>query len=241
MSRNSGRALNELRKVKITKNYITHPAGSVLIQMGDTKVICAATIEDRVPPFLRDKKSGWVTAEYSMIPSSTHTRTAREASRGKLSGRTQEIQRLIGRSLRTVVDLEKMGERTVWIDCDVIQADGGTRCASITGAFIALALAFKKLRKEKVIETMPLRDYVAAVSVGINDGRNILDLDYSEDSVAGVDLNVIKTGAGGFIEIQGTAERDPFDNKQLADLLELADKGIRELVEIQKKAVGDIF
>ncbi len=241
MSRNSGRALNELRKVKITKHYITHPAGSVLIQMGETKVICAASIEDRVPPFLRDKKSGWVTAEYSMIPSSTHTRTTREASRGKLSGRTQEIQRLIGRSLRTIVDLEKMGERTVWIDCDVIQADGGTRCASITGAFIALALAFKKLKKEKVIDVIPIRDYVAAVSVGIAEGKNILDLDYSEDSEADVDLNIIKTGSGGFIEIQGTAERDPFDDKQLGDLLALADKGIKELVEVQKKAVGDLL
>jgi ribonuclease PH len=241
MSRNSGRALNELRKVKITKHYITHPAGSVLIQMGDTKVICAASVEDRVPPFLRDKKSGWVTAEYSMIPSSTHTRTTREASRGKLSGRTQEIQRLIGRSLRTIVDLEKMGERTVWIDCDVIQADGGTRCASITGAFIALALAFKKLKKEKVIDVIPIRDYVAAVSVGIAEGKNILDLDYSEDSEADVDLNIIKTGSGGFIEIQGTAERDPFDDKQLGDLLALADKGIKELVEVQKKAVGDLL
>ena len=209
--------------------------------MGNTKVICAASVEDRVPPFLRDKKTGWVTAEYSMIPSSTHTRTAREASRGKLSGRTQEIQRLIGRSLRTIVDMEKMGERTVWIDCDVIQADGGTRCASITGAFIALALAFKKLKKEKVIDEVPIRDYVAAVSVGIAEGNQLLDLDYSEDSEAAVDLNIIKTGSGGFIEIQGTAERDPFNDKQLRDLLALADKGIKELIDVQKKAVGDIF
>ena len=241
MSRNSGRALDELRKVKVTKHYITHPAGCALIQMGNTKVICAASVEDRVPPFLRDKKTGWVTAEYSMIPSSTHTRTAREASRGKLSGRTQEIQRLIGRSLRTIVDMEKMGERTVWIDCDVIQADGGTRCASITGAFIALALAFKKLKKEKVIDQVPIRDYVAAVSVGIAEGNQLLDLDYSEDSEAAVDLNIIKTGSGGFIEIQGTAERDPFNDKQLRDLLALADKGIKELIDVQKKAVGDIF
>jgi len=241
MSRNSGRALDELRKVKVTKHYITHPAGCALIQMGNTKVICAASVEDRVPPFLRDKKTGWVTAEYSMIPSSTHTRTAREASRGKLSGRTQEIQRLLGRSLRTIVDMEKMGERTVWIDCDVIQADGGTRCASITGAFIALALAFKKLKKEKVIDQVPIRDYVAAVSVGIAEGNQLLDLDYSEDSEAAVDLNIIKTGSGGFIEIQGTAERDPFNDKQLRDLLALADKGIKELIDVQKKAVGDIF
>ena len=170
MPRNEGRANDEMRKVKITKNFIIYPAGSVLIQVGRTKVSCAATVEDKVPPFLRDKKSGWVTAEYSMMPSSTHTRTTREASRGKLSGRTQEIQRLIGRSLRTIVDLEGLGERTIWIDCDVIQADGGTRCASITGAFIAMALAMKKLKKEKLIDSIPIRDYVAAISVGIAGG-----------------------------------------------------------------------
>jgi ribonuclease PH len=173
-----------------------------------------------------------------MLPSSTHTRTTRESSRGKLSGRTQEIQRLIGRSLRAVVDREKLGERTVWVDCDVIQADGGTRCASITGAFIALALAMKHLKKKKLIEEIPIRDFVSAVSVGVINGKNCLDLDYSEDSEADVDLNVVKTGKGGFVEIQGTAEREPFTDKQMKDMLTLADKGIKELVAIQKKAVG---
>jgi ribonuclease PH len=237
MARYEGRANNEMRKVDVIKNFIIYPAGSVLIQVGNTKVSCSATVENKVPPFLRDKKTGWVTAEYSMMPSSTHTRTQREASKGKLSGRTQEIQRLIGRSLRTVVDLDQLGERTVWIDCDVIQADGGTRCASITGAFIALALALKKLKKENIIETIPIRDYVAAISVGIAEGNNILDLDYSEDSSADVDLNIVKTGSGGFVEIQGTAEREPFSDEQLASLLGLADKGIKELIEIQKSVI----
>lgn len=233
------RAHNELRKVKLVKNYLKHPAGSVLIQMGHTKVICAANIESKVPHFLRDKNQGWVTAEYSMIPSATHTRTVREASRGKLSGRTQEIQRLIGRSLRSVVDLQKLGERTVWLDCDVIQADGGTRCASITGAFVALVLALKKLKKEKLIATIPVKDSVAAISVGICGGKKMLDLDYDEDSNASVDLNIVKTGSGDYVEIQGTAEQDPFNRKQLDGLFLLADKGIRELIAIQKKALGD--
>ena len=175
-----------------------------------------------------------------MLPSSTHTRTSREASRGKLSGRTQEIQRLIGRSLRTIVDLEKLGERTVWIDCDVIQADGGTRCASITGSFIALMLAMKKLKKDKLIDQIPIRDYVAAISVGIVNGKNLLDLDYSEDSEADVDLNIVKTGSGGFVEIQGTAEREPFTDKQMKTMLALADKGIKQLVTIQKQTVGKL-
>lgn len=238
MSRSDGRAVNEIRKVKVIKNFIQHPEGSVLIQMGGTKVICAATVEDKVPSFMRGKGSGWVTAEYSMIPPATHSRTIREASKGKLSGRTQEIQRLIGRSLRTVVDLEKLGERTVWIDCDVIQADGGTRCASITGAFMALVLALTRLKKNKLIETIPIKDYVAAISVGVVDGKKLLDLDYSEDSTASVDMNIIKTGSGGFVELQGTAEKEPFDDKQLAALLTLADKGIKELVALQKKTVG---
>ncbi len=236
--RNDNRANDELRAVKITKNFIDYPAGCVLVQMGRTRVVCAASVEEKVPPFLRDKNSGWVTAEYSMIPSATHTRGTREASKGKLSGRTQEIQRLIGRSLRTVVDLEQLGERTIWIDCDVIQADGGTRCASITGSFIALALALKKLKKDKVIDSVPILDFVAAVSVGIAGGNNVLDLDYSEDSTASVDLNIVKTGSGGFVEIQGTAEKEPFDDKQMAALLSLADKGIKELIEIQKKIIG---
>ena len=240
MSRNNGRNPGELRKIKVTKNFIQHPDGSVLIQMGGTRVICAATVEDKVPFFLRDKGSGWITAEYSMIPSSTHTRSVRESSRGKLSGRTQEIQRLIGRSIRAVVDLPKLGERTIWMDCDVIQADGGTRCASITGAFMALILALKKMKKEKLIETIPIKDYVAAVSVGVIDGKRLLDLDYSEDSTASVDLNVVKTGGGKFIEIQGTAEKDPFDDKQMSAMLSLADKGIKELVALQEKTVGPL-
>lgn len=240
MSRPSGRSSNQLRDVKVTKNYISHPHGSVLFQMGGTRVLCSASVDNKVPSFLRDKNQGWVTAEYSMLPSSTHTRTPREASRGKLTGRTQEIQRLIGRSLRSIIDLEKLGERTVWIDCDVIQADGGTRCASITGAFIALMLAMKKLKKDKLIKEIPVRDYVAAISVGIVDGKNCLDLDYAEDSEADVDMNVIKTGSGGFVEIQGTAEREPFTDKQMKEMLALADKGIKELIAIQKKAVGNL-
>ena len=238
MDRPSGRAPGELRNVKIVKNFTCHPQGSVLIQMGQTKVICAATVEEKVPSFLRGKNSGWVTAEYSMLPSATNTRIAREASRGKLSGRTQEIQRLIGRSLRAVIDLQALGERTVWIDCDVIQADGGTRCASITGAFIALVLALKKLKKEKIIDNLPIRDYVAAVSVGIlEDKLNILDLDYAEDSTASVDLNVVKTGSGGFVEIQGTAEEEPFTPEQFTKLMALARKGVDELVKAQGEAL----
>lgn len=240
MKRNDGRALNEIRNVKVIKNYIEHAEGSVLIQVGKTKVICAATIEEKVPSFLRDKQTGWITAEYSMLPSATHTRTVREASRGKLSGRTHEIQRLIGRSLRTVVNMEKIGPRTIWIDCDVIQADGGTRCASITGAFIAVCLALKNLKKKKLIDAIPVKDFVAAISVGVIEGKNFLDLDYSEDSTAHVDMNIIKTSAGKYVEIQGTAEKEPFDDKQMANLLALAGKGINELIEIQKQAVGSL-
>jgi ribonuclease PH len=238
MKRNNDRANNEIRKVKITKNYIKYPAGSVLIQMGNTRVICSATVEEKVPPFLRDKNQGWVTAEYSMLPSSTHTRTSREASRGKQSGRTQEIQRLIGRSLRAVVDMKKLGERTIWIDCDVIQADGGTRCASITGAYVAVALAVKKLKKDKVIQENPILDSIAAVSVGIIQGKKLLDLEYEEDSIACVDLNIVKTGSGKYVEIQGTAEQNPFDRKEMDQLLDLGDKGIRELTEIQNTVIG---
>jgi ribonuclease PH len=238
MKRNNDRVKNEIRKVKITKNYIKYPAGSVLIQMGNTRVICSATVEEKVPPFLRDKNQGWVTAEYSMLPSSTHTRTSREASRGKQSGRTQELQRLIGRSLRAVVDLKKLGERTIWVDCDVIQADGGTRCASITGAYVAVALAVKKLKKDKVIKEDPILDSIAAISVGILQGKKVLDLEYEEDSVACVDLNIVKTGGGKYVEIQGTAEQNPFDRKEMDQMLDLADKGIRELTEIQNTVIG---
>jgi ribonuclease PH len=238
MKRNNDRAVNEIRKVKITKNYIKYPAGSVLIQMGNTRVICSATLEEKVPPFLRDKNQGWVTAEYSMLPSSTHTRTSREASRGKQSGRTQEIQRLIGRSLRAIVDMNKLGERTIWIDCDVIQADGGTRCASITGAYVAVALAVKKLLKDNVIKENPLIDSIAAVSVGILQGEKLLDLEYEEDSVASVDLNIVKTGSGKYVEIQGTAEQNPFDRKEMDQLLDLGDKGIQELTDLQNAVIG---
>ncbi len=240
MSRNDGRAPNQMRTVSIKKNFIKHAEGSVLIQVGGTKVICNASVEEKVPPFLRDKKQGWVTAEYSMLPRSTHTRTPRESSRGKISGRTQEIQRLIGRSLRTVVNMEKLGERTIWIDCDVIQADGGTRTASITGAFVALCLALKQLKKDKLIDALPIKDYVAATSVGILEGKKILDLDYSEDSVAEVDMNIVKTGSGGFVEIQGTAEQEPFSDKDMEAMLSLANKGIKELIILQKKAIGSL-
>jgi ribonuclease PH len=240
MPRFNGRSSNQTRHVKVTKNYIIHPHGSVLFEMGNTRVLCSASVDNKVPSFLRDKGQGWVTAEYSMLPSSTNTRTLREASKGKVSGRTQEIQRLIGRSLRSIINLKKLGERTVWIDCDVIQADGGTRCASITGAFIALMLAMKKLKKDKLIKEIPVRDYVAAISVGVVNGKNYLDLDYSEDSEADVDMNIIKTGTGGFVEIQGTAEREPFSDKQMKAMLTLADKGIKQLVAIQKKVIGTL-
>lgn len=238
MTRESGRKADEMRKVTIIKNFIHHPQGSVLIQVGLTKVICAATVEEKVPFFLRDKKSGWITAEYSMLPSSTHTRTSREATRGKQTGRTQEIQRLIGRSLRCVVDLTQLGERTIWIDCDVIQADGGTRCAAITGAFVAMVLAMKKLKKNKLIDTVPVREFVAATSVGIVDGQKVLDLEYSEDSQASVDMNLVKTSSGKFVEIQGTAEKEPFDDEQMTTMLALGEKGIKELIALQKKTIG---
>ena len=240
MPRFNGRSSNQARQIKVTKNYIIHPHGSVLFEMGNTRVLCSASVDNKVPSFLRDKGQGWVTAEYSMLPSSTNTRTSREATKGKVSGRTQEIQRLIGRSLRSIINLKKFGERTVWIDCDVIQADGGTRCASITGAFIALMLAMKKLKKDKLIKEIPVRDYVAAISVGVVNGKNYLDLDYSEDSEADVDMNIIKTGTGGFVELQGTAEREPFSDKQMKAMLTLADKGIKQLVAIQKKVIGTL-
>ncbi|MCH6581021.1 MAG: ribonuclease PH [Nitrospinae bacterium] len=240
MTRNDGRTPNQMRAVSIKKHFIKHAEGSVLIQVGNTQVICNASVEDKVPPFLRDKKQGWVTAEYSMLPRSTHTRTPRESSRGKVSGRTQEIQRLIGRSLRTVVDMEQLGERTLWIDCDVIQADGGTRTASITGAFVAMCLALKQLKKDKLIDVFPVKDFLAATSVGILNGKKILDLDYSEDSEAEVDMNIVKTGSGGFVEVQGTAEREPFSDKDMTDLLSLAHKGIKELIVLQKKALGSL-
>src|SRR6186997_1511878 len=238
--RSDNRAPNELRETKLTPNFIPHAEGSVLIEAGRTKVICTASLEDRVPPFLRNTGKGWVTAEYGMIPRATNTRMTREASQGKVGGRTQEIQRLIGRSLRSVTNLPALGERTIRIDCDVIQADGGTRTASITGAFVALALALEKLRERDVVKVIPLSDYVAATSVGIVDGEPLLDLAYDDDSRADVDMNIVKTGDGRFIEVQGTAEAIPFGREALITLLDLADLGIRQLVEKQRAIVGHL-
>src|SRR3954452_1712792 len=231
--RSDKRPANELRSTTITPNYLMHAEGSVLIEAGHTKVICTASVEDRVPQFLRGGGKGWVTAEYGMLPRATTTRMQREASQGKVGGRTQEIQRLIGRSLRSVTNLAALGERTVWVDCDVIQADGGTRTASITGAFAALALALEKLRERDAIRTIPLTDYVAAISVGIVGGEPLLDLAYADDSKADVDMNIVKTGDGRFIEVQGTAEADPFGREALTALLDLAAHGIRQLAEKQ--------
>ena len=236
MSRPDGRKLNQLREVRITKGYITHPEGSCLIEFGDTRVICTASVEERVPPFLQNSGKGWVTAEYGMLPGSTNTRIKRDRAAG--SGRTLEIQRLIGRSLRGVVALDKLGERTVKIDCDVIQADGGTRTASITGGYIALALALQKLKKQGVLEEIPLTDCVAAISVGLYKGEEILDLNYIEDSNADMDMNVVMMGNGEFIEVQGTGEGSSFSKKELDGLLSLAQKGIEELIKIQKEIIG---
>ncbi len=237
MTRSDGRQWDELRRVKITRHYIKHAEGSVLIEVGDTKVICTATVEDGTPSFLKDTGSGWVRAEYSMLPRSTHIRAPRESVRGKLGGRTQEIQRLIGRSLRSVTNLNAFGERTILLDCDVIQADGGTRTASITGAYVALVDAFLWLRQRGEIEEIPIKDSVAAVSVGIVNGQMLLDLDYSEDSRAQVDMNLVMTSEGKFVEIQGTAEETPFTKDELDKMISLAVKGIRELSKIQSQAL----
>src|SRR4029077_8114448 len=234
------RAPNALRDTTITPDFLPHAEGSVLIEAGRTKVICTASVEDRVPPFLRNSGKGWVTAEYGMLPRATNTRMTREASTGKVGGRTQEIQRLIGRSLRAVMNLQGLGERTIWIDCDVIQADGGTRTASITGAFVALALALEKMRQRDLIRTIPLSDYVAATSVGIVDGEPLVDLAYEDDSRAEVDMNIVKTGDGRFIEVQGTAEAIPFGREALNRLLDLADAGIRQLIDKQRAIVGHL-
>src|SRR5437773_8518011 len=239
--RSDHRPANELRDTTLISNYLMHAEGSVLISAGHTKVICTASIEDRVPPFLRNTGKGWVTAEYGMLPRATSTRMTREASAGKVGGRTQEIQRLIGRSLRAVTNLAALGERSIWIDCDVIQADAGTRTASITGAFVALALALEKMREREMIKTIPLADYVAATSVGIVDGEPLLDLAYEDDSRAEVDMNVVKTGNGRFIEVQGTAEAMPFGRDALNELLDLADHGIGQLVAKQKAIVGRLI
>jgi ribonuclease PH len=238
MTRSDGRSPSQLRPTTITPGYLAHAEGSVLIEVGRTRVICTASVEDRVPPFLRNAGKGWVTAEYGMLPRATSTRTQRESSAGKVGGRTQEIQRLIGRSLRSITKLNELGERTVWIDCDVIQADGGTRTASITGGFVALVLALQRMRELALIRTIPIVDYVAATSVGIVDGAALLDLAYEEDSKAEVDMNFVKTGDGRFIELQGTAEGLPFDRRALDALMGLADEGIKELIEKQRAVVG---
>ncbi len=236
--RADGRGKGILRKVKITRGYMKFADGSCLIEVGNTKVICTGSIEEGVPQFLRGKGTGWITAEYGMLPRSTKSRIVRESARGKVGGRTHEIQRLIGRSLRSVVDLGRLGERTIWIDCDVIQADGGTRTASITGSFIALVDALICLKKEGLFEEIPVNDYVAAVSIGMLDGKPALDLDYEEDAQAEVDMNIVMTGSGKFIEVQGTAEGAPFDSKGLSGLIRLAKRGIKRLVTIQKRALG---
>lgn len=230
---------NQLRPIKIETDYLKHPEGSVLISVGETKVICNASVEDRVPPFMRNQGKGWITAEYAMLPRATEQRNIRESSKGKVTGRTMEIQRLIGRALRAVIDLDKIGERTIWVDCDVIQADGGTRTASITGAFVAVAIALSKLAESKTIKSMPIRDFLAATSVGVlPDGSEVLDLQYAEDSIAEVDMNVVMTGKGEFVEIQGTGEEATFSYRQLQQMLALAEEGMTELFELQKQAIG---
>ncbi|HEX4927104.1 MAG TPA: ribonuclease PH [Burkholderiales bacterium] len=236
-ARPSGRRPDELRPVRITRGYTKHAEGSVLVAFGDTKVLCTASVEERVPPFLKESGRGWVTAEYGMLPRSTHTRSDREAARGKQSGRTQEIQRLIGRALRAVVDLSALGPRTVQIDCDVLQADGGTRTAAITGAFVALQDSMNELQSRKLIAQNPIREFVAAVSVGMYQGAPVLDLDYAEDSACGCDMNMVMTGGGNFVEIQGTAEGETFGRRELDALVGLAERGIRELIGYQKRAL----
>jgi len=236
--RPSKRRPDQLRAVKIERNYTKHAEGSVLVCFGDTKVLCTASVDTKVPPFLKGRGQGWLTAEYGMLPRATNTRGDREAARGKQSGRTQEIQRLIGRSMRAVVDLSKLGERTIQIDCDVLQADGGTRTASITGAFVAVYDALRWLQGRGMIDQLPVKEFVAAVSVGVYGGVPVLDLDYAEDSSCDTDMNVVMTGSGGFIEVQGTAEGAAFSRKELDELLVLADKGIRELVAAQKQSLA---
>jgi len=240
MTRADGRKNNELRKLKITKDYIKYAEGSCFVELGNTKIIATASVENGVPHFLRNSGNGWVTSEYGMIPRSCKSRVPREVSKGKLGGRTHEIQRLIGRSLRSVTDTTKLGERTIWLDCDVVQADGGTRCASVTGGFVALALALNKMKKDGLLKSVPLADYVAAISVGIINGEVVLDLDYEEDSKGAVDMNVVMTGKGKFIEIQGTAEREPFKKEDLNRLTLSAEKGIQEIITIQKKILKEI-
>ncbi|HEU19193.1 MAG TPA: ribonuclease PH [Deltaproteobacteria bacterium] len=238
--RNSGRKNDEMRQLRIRRDFLLYPKGSVLIELGDTRVICTASLENGVPPFLRDTGRGWLTAEYSMLPMSTPERNMRESSRGRIGGRTHEIQRLIGRSLRAITDLNSFGERTMYIDCDVIQADGGTRTASITGSFVAMIDAFRSLRNDGIIDRIPVAEYVAAVSAGIVDGEVLLDLDYREDSQAEVDMNIIMTRSGRFIEVQGTAEQEPFSRDDLEKMMDVALKGITELTDRQIEILGDL-
>jgi ribonuclease PH len=235
--RAAGRRNDALRPVRLTRRYTKHAEGSVLVEFGDTKVLCTASVEDKVPPFLKGKGTGWVTAEYGMLPRATHTRGDREAAKGKQSGRTQEIQRLIGRSLRAVIDLSQLGERSIQIDCDVLQADGGTRTAAITGSCVALHDALTWLKAKGALDGWPLRDFVAAISVGMHSGAALLDLDYSEDSTCETDMNVVMTGSGGFVEVQGTAEGAPFSAAEMQAMLALAQQGIGELIAAQRRAL----
>ena len=240
LGRIDGRRRDQIRPVKVTRNFTKHAEGSVLIEMGDTKVICTASIEEKVPPFLKGKGAGWVTAEYAMLPRATHDRSPRESVKGKQGGRTLEIQRLVGRALRAVIDTGRLGERTIWIDCDVIQADGGTRTASITGSFVALADAVGVLKKKDLIKVNPLTDYLAAISIGKVGGQVMVDLAYEEDSHAEVDLNLVMTGAGQYVEVQGTAEKTPFNKKDMDEFLDLGWGAIRELVDLQKSLIGSL-
>ena len=235
-----GRGAMDLRPIEMTRNYLKHADGSVLIRAGDTHVICAVSIEDKVPPFLRGSGQGWLTAEYSMLPRATEQRTQREATRGKVSGRTMEIQRLIGRALRAVVDLRGFGERTMWVDCDVIQADGGTRTASITGSFVALVDAFAKLKNKGAIAALPIKDYLAAISVGIVKRELLLDLKYEEDSNADVDMNVVMTGKGDFVEVQGTGENGTFSRETMNEMMDLSEIGIRKIFQLQKEVLMEL-
>jgi ribonuclease PH len=236
--RHNARALNQLRPVEILRNYTRHPEGSVLVSFGDTRVLCTASVEEKVPSFLKGQGRGWVTAEYGMLPRATNTRTQREAASGRQSGRTQEIQRLIGRSLRSVMNMEALGERTIQVDCDVLQADGGTRTASVTGAFVAVYDAATRLMDKQIVQQWPIRDFVAAVSVGIVQGESRVDLDYAEDSGCDTDMNVVMTGRGGLVEVQGTAEGEPFSRAALNQMMELAERAILELIQIQKKSLA---
>ncbi|AOM82323.1 ribonuclease PH [Salisediminibacterium beveridgei] len=240
MTRAYERLNDQLRVIEMIPNYIMHPEGSVLVSFGDTKVICSASIEERVPPFLRGQGKGWVTAEYAMLPRATGTRNVRESSKGKVTGRTMEIQRLIGRALRSVIDLDALGERTIWVDCDVIQADGGTRTASITGAFTAVALAFEQLIQDEKLTKNPMTDFLAAISVGVSsDGEVLLDLDYNEDSAADVDMNVVMTGSAELVEVQGTGEEATFSRKEMNRMLDVAEIGIARLIEVQRDVIGE--